>query len=96
MFISVPKSNPQYIEELKERGFIEVIGRVRNKNVILLANHEVNPIFIVGSNVRSYKPVQNQGITECPHCEKILHRCSLAKHIKAKHSKKQILVNYVL
>ena len=87
MFISVPRSNIQYIDELKTKGFIEVIGRVRNKNMIVLADHEVNPAFIVGSSIRYYKPVQNQGITECSQCGKILHRCSLAKHIKAKHSK---------
>jgi hypothetical protein len=87
MFISVPRSNPQYIEELKSKNFIEIIGRVRNKNMIVLADHEVNPVFIIGSNVRYYKPVQNQGILECPQCGKLLHRCSIAKHNKAKHSK---------
>ena len=87
MFVSVPKSNPQYIEELKSKGFFEVIGRVRNKNMVVLADHEVNPVFIIGSNVRSYKPVQYQPIIECPQCGKLLHRCSIAKHNKAKHPK---------
>jgi hypothetical protein len=87
MFISVPKSNPQYIKELKSKGFIEVVGRVRNKNMVVLADHEVNPVFIIGSNVRSYKPVQYQPIIECSQCGKLLHRCSIAKHNKAKHSK---------
>lgn len=87
MFISVSKSNTQYIEELKSKGFIEVIGRIKNRNMVVLTNHEVNPIFIVDSNVRTFKPVQYQPIIECPQCGKLLHRCSIAKHNKAKHPK---------
>lgn len=91
MRIEISKDNKQYIEQLKERGFKQIISKRRNKNILCFTDVEVTQDVLVESGKRPFRTFYPNyscdTYRECHHCHKIYYWKSLAQHIRNIHLK---------
>ena len=91
MLITISKDNKQYIEELKKKGFKQIISKRRNKNILCFTDVEVNDHVLVDSERREFKTFYpnyfSDDYRECHHCHKIFNSRYIQQHIRNIHLK---------
>jgi hypothetical protein len=55
MRIEISSENVNYIQQLKERGFKQIISKRRNKNILCFTDVEVNDNVLVKSERRPFR-----------------------------------------
>jgi hypothetical protein len=91
MRIEISSENVNYIQQLKERGFKQIISKRRNKNILCFTDVEVNDNVLVKSERRPFKTFypnySSDTYRECHHCNKLYYWKSLSQHIRNIHLK---------
>jgi hypothetical protein len=91
MLITISKDNKQYIEQLKEKGFKEIISKRRNKSNLTFTDVEVSKDVLVDNERISFKTFYptyfSNDYRECHHCHKIFNTRSIQQHIRKIHLK---------